>query len=79
MQNEPLLPISKDYWVPTAAEIALLAAKTNYIHRSYMEKRMFGAWATTQATINADIKTRNENKKKQRDEIISRGGDTRKL
>jgi hypothetical protein len=36
---------------------------------------MFGAWATTQATVNADIKTRNENKKKQRDEIISCGGD----
>ena len=39
---------------------------------------MFSQWATNQAQLNADIKTRNENKKKQRDEIISRGGDARK-
>ncbi len=38
LQNEPLLPISKDYWVPTAAEIALLAAETDKVRRGYMEK-----------------------------------------
>jgi hypothetical protein len=31
LTNEPILPISKDYWVPTAAEIALLAAETNEV------------------------------------------------
>ena len=78
LQNEPLLPIQKDYWIPTVAEIALLTAEPDETRRSYLERRLFGQWATTQATINADIKTRNENKKKQRDEIISRGGEARK-
>ena len=78
LQNEPLLPISKDYWIPEVSQIALLTAEADETRRGYLERRMFGQWATTQATINADIKTRNENKKKQRDEIISRGGEARK-
>jgi hypothetical protein len=39
---------------------------------------MFNTWVTIQAQINADIKTCNEIKKKQRDEIISHSGDARK-
>jgi hypothetical protein len=49
LTNEPILPISKDYWVPTAAEIALLAAETNEVRRGYLERQMFSAWATIQA------------------------------
>ena len=30
-QNEPLLPISKDYWVPSALEIAMLTAEPDEI------------------------------------------------
>jgi hypothetical protein len=31
LMNEPILLISKDYWVPSAAEIALLAAEANEV------------------------------------------------
>jgi hypothetical protein len=78
LTNEPILPISKDYWVPSATEIALLAAESSDVRRGYLERQLFSTWATIQAQNNADIKTRNENKKKQRDEIISHGGDARK-
>ena len=78
LTNEPVLPISKDYWVPSATEIALLAAEPSDVRRGYLERQLSSTWATIQAQNNADIKTRNENKKKKRDEIISRGGDARK-
>jgi hypothetical protein len=51
--------------VPTAAEIALLAAEPNEVRRGYLERQMFSVWAMIQARENADIKTRNENRKKQ--------------
>ena len=72
LQNKPLLPISKDYWIPTTTEIAMLAAEADEVVRGYLEHCLFGEWAMTQATVNEEIKTRNENKKKQCNEIISR-------
>ena len=78
LHNKPLLPISKDYWIPSSIELNMLTSEANDIRRGYLERGMFSQWATSQAQVNADVKTRNENKKKQRDEIISRGGDARK-
>jgi hypothetical protein len=78
LTNEPILPTSKDYWEPSAAEIALLAAESSDVRRGYLERQMLNTQAMIQTQNNADIKTRNENKKKQRDEIILRSGDARK-
>jgi hypothetical protein len=75
LQNEPILPISKDYWILTGDEIAMLAAEANDICRGYLERGMFSQLATNQANVNVDIKTWNENKKKQQEEIISHGGE----
>ena len=40
---------------------------------------MFASWARKQLTLNAEIKTKNDTSKKLRDEIISRGGEVRKI
>lgn len=78
VENRPLLLVSKDYRVPTSEEIALLVAEKDELKRKYLERYFFGMMAMSQAMINAAVKTQNENKKKQRDEIISKDGDARK-
>ena len=64
LQNEPLLPIPKDYWILAPTEIAMLAAEVDKVRRGYLEHRMLTQWATTHAVVNAKIKTHNKNKKK---------------
>ena len=46
LQNEPLLPISKDYWIPAPTEIAMLAAEVDKVRRGYLERHMLTQWAT---------------------------------
>ncbi len=53
-------------------------AEKDELKRKYLERYFFGMMAMSQAMINAAVKTQNENKKKQRDEIISKDGDARK-
>jgi hypothetical protein len=49
LEYQPLLTISKDFWVPTAQEIEELEAETNSVRRGYLERRMMATWATRQA------------------------------
>ncbi len=78
LENEPLLPLTKDYWIPTDDQIDKLVKETDVVKRDYLKCCMFRLWAVAQAEANAAIKTQNENRKKQRDEIISKRGEARK-
>jgi len=78
LQYEPEIPITKDYWTPDADEVALLTKEADATARGYLEKSMFASWARKQLILNAEIKTKNDNLKKMRDEIIARGGEARK-
>jgi hypothetical protein len=40
LEYQPLLTISKDFWGPTARQIAELVAETNTTRKGYMEGRM---------------------------------------
>jgi hypothetical protein len=75
LEYQPLLTISKDFWVPTAEEILALEAETNSVRRGYLERRMMATWATRQAGRNAEIQANNDAIKKQRDEIIAKGNE----
>ena len=37
---QPLVTISKDFWVPTARQLTELEAETNVTRRGYIERRM---------------------------------------
>ena len=78
LQYEPEIPITRDYWTPDPDEIALLTKEPDATKRGYLEKSMFASWAKEQLIANAEIKTKNDNLKKMRDEIIARGGEARK-
>ena len=78
LQYEPEIPITKDYWTPDAGELTLLTQEPDATTRGYLEKSMFADWAKKQLILNAEIKTKNDNLKKMRDEIIARGGEARK-
>jgi hypothetical protein len=75
LEYQPLVTISKDFWVPTARQATELEAETNTTRRGYMERRMMAEWAEVQATKNAAIQAENDSIKKQRDEIIAKGND----
>jgi hypothetical protein len=76
LEYQPLLTISKDFWVPNARQIAELDAETNATRRGYIERRMMAEWAEAQAVQNAEIQVQNDSVKKQRDEIITKGNET---
>jgi hypothetical protein len=76
LEYQLLLTMSKDFWVPTARQIAELDAETNATRKGYMERRMMTEWAETQAARSAEIQARNDSIKKERDEIITKGNDT---
>jgi hypothetical protein len=75
LEYQPLLTISKDFWVPTTQEIVELEAETNSVRRGYLARRMMATWATRQAGRNAEIQASNDSIKKQRDEIITKGNE----
>lgn len=74
---KPEVPTSKDCWVMSAEQIVELSALQG-LAAVNREREMFAEWNEEQLKKNAKIKTANENNKKRRDEIISRGGDTRR-
>jgi len=76
LEYQPMVTISKEFWVPTSEELRELDAETNDIRRNYKERRMMAEWAEEQAKINAAIKATNDTIKKQCDEIITRGNDS---
>jgi len=75
LEYRPLVTISKEFWVPTAAQLSVLENKPSDVRRGYMERRMMAEWAEEQAKINAIIKATNDTIKKQRDEIIAKGNE----
>jgi hypothetical protein len=75
LQYQPLLVISKEFWVPTAEQMTELDRETNATRRGYLERRMMAEWAEEQAAQNAEIQANNDAVKKQRDEIIMKGND----
>jgi hypothetical protein len=75
LEYEPLVMISKDFWVPDAREIEELEAEPSVTRRGYIERRMMLEWAARQAERNAEIQAWNDAIKKRRDEIITRGND----
>jgi hypothetical protein len=79
LEYQPLVTISKEFWLPTTVQLALLEKESNDVRRGYMERSMMAEWAEAQAKINATIKATNDTIKKQRDEIIAKGNElTRK-
>jgi hypothetical protein len=76
LEYEPLVTISKDFWVPTTVDILELEAESDTTRRGYVERRLMAQWARTQAIRNAEIQARNDATKKKRDEIIAIGNDT---
>ena len=79
LEYQPMLNISKDFWVPTTQEINDLEAETNIVRRGYLERSMMATWATIQAERNAEIKANNDAIKKQRDEIIAKGNEAARM
>ncbi len=49
LEYQPLLTISKDFWVPTRSQIIKLDAEMNTTRKGYMERRMMAEWAQEQA------------------------------
>ncbi len=79
LEYEPLMTISKDFWVPTPEEMVELEAETNSTRRGFLERRMMAQWASLQAMRNAEIQARIDAIKKERDDIIAKGNEmTRK-
>jgi hypothetical protein len=76
LEYQPLLTISKDFWVPTAQELVELEVESNSTRRGYLERRMMAIWAAKQVERNAEIQANNDANKKQRDEIIAKGNET---
>jgi len=76
LEYEPLVTISKEFWVPTDDQLELLEDEPNDVRRGYMERSMMAEWAEAQAKINATIKATNDTIKKQRDEIIAKGNES---
>jgi hypothetical protein len=68
--------ISKEFWVPTAAQLSALENEPNNVRRGYMERRMMAEWAEEQSKINVIIKATNNTIKKQRDEITVKGNES---
>jgi hypothetical protein len=76
LEYRPLVTISKEFWVPMAAQLSALENEPNDVRRGYMECRMMAGWAEGQAKINAIIKAMNNTIKKQRNEIIAKGNES---
>jgi hypothetical protein len=76
LEYQPLVTISKEFWVLSVEQLMQLEAKTNDVRRGYMERRMMAQWAEEQAKMNATIKATNDMIKKQRDEIIAKGNES---
>jgi hypothetical protein len=76
LDYQPLVTISKEFWVPNEKQQDLLEEEKNDVKRGYMERSMMAEWAERQANANAIIKAMNDTIKKQRDEIIARGNET---
>lgn len=75
LEYQPLVTISKELWVPMAAQLSVLENELNDISRGYMECRMMAEWAEGQAKINVIIKAMNDTIKQQHDEIIVEGNE----
>ncbi len=73
MECQPLLTISKDFWVPASQEIMELEAETNATRKGYLERCMMAAWAARQVECNAEIQANNDAVKKEHEEIITKG------
>lgn len=76
LEYQPLMTISKEFWVPSVDQLKMLEAETNDVRRGYMERSMMAQWAEKQAKVNATIKATNDTIKKQRDEIIAKGNES---
>jgi len=75
LEYQPLVTISKEFRVPSAAQLLILEAEASNVRRGYLERSMMAQWAEEQAKLNATIKATNDTIKKQRDEIITKGND----
>jgi len=67
LEYQPLVTISKEFWVPSAAQLLILEAEASDVRRGYLERSMMAQWAEEQAKVNATIKATNDTIKKQRD------------
>ncbi len=76
LKYQPLVMISKDFWVPTARQLTELEVENNATRQGCLEHRMMAKWAEAQARCNAEIQALNDSIKKQRDEIIAKGNET---
>ena len=65
LEYQPLVTISKDFWVPSARQLAELEGENNTMRRGYVERRMMAEWAEKQALRNAEIQAQNDAIKKQ--------------
>jgi len=45
LEYQPLLTISKEFWVPSVDQLMQLEAEANDVRRGYMERRMMAQWA----------------------------------
>jgi hypothetical protein len=45
LEYQPLLTISKEFWVPSVDQLMQLEAEANDVKRGYMERRMMAQWA----------------------------------
>ena len=52
LQNKPLLPISKDYWIPTTTKIAMLVAEEDEVWRGYLECFILSQRARMHSAVN---------------------------
>jgi hypothetical protein len=78
LEYQPLVTISKEFWVPSAAQLLILEVEASDVRRGYLERSMLAQWAEEQAKVNATIKATNDIIKKQLDEIIEGSDATRK-
>ncbi len=76
MGYQPLVTISKEFWVPTDHQLELLEDEANDVRRGYLEHSMMADWTEQQTKLNATIKATYDTIKKQRDEIIDKGNES---
>ncbi len=55
LQHQPMVTISKEFWVAPEVELKELEKETNVVKRRYMEHRMMAEWVKGQAKINATM------------------------
>jgi len=64
LEYQPLVTISKEFRVPSAAQLLILEAEASNVRRGYLERSMMAQWAEEQAKLNATIKATNDTIKK---------------